>query len=92
MRTWPGSGRAVFRLCTGAGEPGAEHPIGYQDEGFVGFSARHPTLPGYCLIAWKAPCNQRRHHALMTENGVLAVDDVGRAALAGPIRERAESS
>lgn len=36
-----------------AGEPGSAHPVVYEDDEFVGFLARWPSLLGYCLVAPK---------------------------------------
>jgi len=133
-----------------AGHPDYRHHAVYEDDEFVGFLARYPTLLGYCLIAPKAhveswmddmeeevflrfqgvvrriaravaatvstermyslslgsqqgnphlhwhlaplppgvPYHQQQFHALMAENGVLAVDEAGQAALAARIGDR----
>jgi histidine triad (HIT) family protein/ATP adenylyltransferase len=137
-----------------AGEPGAEHHIVLEDDEFIGFLARWPTLLGYCLVAPKrhvedwvdalaedeflrmqtmirrlasalkatvptervysmslgsrqgnahlhwhvatlppgVPYERQQYHALMSENGVLDVDEAGQRALAAEIRERLKSA
>jgi len=137
-----------------AGEPGAEHHLVYDDDEFVGFLARYPTLLGYCVVAPKrhvedwvdgldpdeflrlqtvirqvaaalkatvpvervyslslgsrqgnahlhwhvaplppgVPYEEQQFHALMSENGVLDVDDTAQQALAASIRKRVKSA
>src|SRR5215469_7215028 len=78
-----------------AGHPDYHHHDVYEDGDTIGFLSRYPTLLGHCLVAPRrhvaplppgVPYHQQQCYALMTENGVLNVDDASQAALAEQIR------